>query len=172
MTGTAFEAEVLAGALAGPIRNPVNESRAALGSIHDDATAQRLGFRGGTVAGNIHFEQFPPLLMARLGDDWRRTGTLSMHFINPTTDGEPVRAFVGEAVEFGAGQRRAPVWMETPEGQRVCEGTAAVGGPDPDSELRRRLKTVRPATDLRMLKASKVGDTCQAVPGRLDSERA
>ena len=24
------------------------------GSIHDDATAEKLGFRGGTVAGDIH----------------------------------------------------------------------------------------------------------------------
>ncbi len=172
MSTTEFDTETVADALAGPIRNPVNESRAALGSIHDDATAQKLGFRGGTVAGNIHFEQFPPLIMARLGEDWRRTGTLSLHFMTPTTDGEPVRAFVGQPLEVSEGRRSARVWMETPEGVRVCEGTAAVGGPDPDSELRRRLKAVRPAADLRMLKALKVGETCQAVPGRLDGERA
>ena len=172
MIGTAFETEALADALAGPIRNPVNESRAAAGSIHDDATAQKLGFRGGTVAGNIHFEQFPPLILARLGAAWRRTGTLSLHFMSPTTDGEPVRAFVGEVIEIGEGHRRAAVWMETPDGLRVCEGTASVGGPDSASELRRRLQAVRPASDLRMLKASTVGDTCTAVPSRLDSEKA
>ena len=33
------------------------------GSIHDDATAERLGFRGGTVAGDIHMNQFPPVLL-------------------------------------------------------------------------------------------------------------
>ena len=172
MTSAIFEAETMGEALAGPFRNPVNESRAALGSIHDDATAQKLGFRGGTVAGNIHFEQFPPLAMARLGEDWRKTGTLSLHFMSPTTDGEPVRAFVGEAADAESGVRRAPAWMETPEGVRVCEGTASVGGPDADSELRHRLKSVRPASDLRMLQASTVGDTCKAIPARIDSEKA
>ena len=33
------------------------------GSIHDDATASKLGFRGGTVAGDIHMNQFPPVLV-------------------------------------------------------------------------------------------------------------
>jgi len=28
------------------------------GSIHDDATAAKLGFRGGTVAGSIHMDQY------------------------------------------------------------------------------------------------------------------
>ena len=60
--------------LAGPVRRPVNASRDAVGSIHDDNTAQTLGFRGGTVAGNIHFEQFPPLMLARFGEEWRKRG--------------------------------------------------------------------------------------------------
>ena len=34
---------------------------AGAGSIHDDATATELGFRGGTVAGDIHMNQFPPV---------------------------------------------------------------------------------------------------------------
>ena len=40
------------GVLAGPVRRPDNIAKAAKGSIHDDATAQQLGFRGGTVAAN------------------------------------------------------------------------------------------------------------------------
>ena len=44
-------------------------------NIHDDATAQNLGFRGGTIAGSIHLDQFPPVLMAAFsggdtGVDW------------------------------------------------------------------------------------------------------
>ena len=30
-------------------------------SIHDDATAQKLGFKGGTIEGPTHFSQFAPL---------------------------------------------------------------------------------------------------------------
>ena len=41
----------------------MNNARHVPGSLHDDATATRLGFRGGTVAGSIHLELFPPLLL-------------------------------------------------------------------------------------------------------------
>ena len=54
------------GVLVGPIRAPKNSaSHLGAGSIHDDATAQKLGFRGGTVAGSLHMEQFPPLALAQ-----------------------------------------------------------------------------------------------------------
>jgi hypothetical protein len=159
------------GILTGPVRRPVNLSRDAAGSIHDDETARNLGFRGGTVAGNIHFEQFPPLMLARFGDGWRRQGGLSLYFLNATTDGEPVRAFVGP-LEAEPGLERAAAWMETPDGVRVSEGTAWSGADDPRSALRLRLAQQRPATDLRILKASQVGDKVERVPSRLDSQAA
>ena len=40
------------------------------GSIHDDETAAVLGFRGGTVAGDIHMNQFPPVLIKIFGNEW------------------------------------------------------------------------------------------------------
>lgn len=157
--------------LVGPVRHPGNTSRDAKGSIHDDATAQKLGFRGGTVAGNIHFEQFPPLMEALFGEDWFETGCLSLYFLTPTTDGEPVQAFASQPVARPEGGLKAEVWMEDAQGQKVCEGTASVGPPDMDSALRRKLTTVRPAEDLRILKACKVGDTCSDVPSRLAGSR-
>jgi len=162
--------EASAGVLAGPVRRPVNFSKDAQGSIHDDGTAQALGFRGGTVAANIHFEQFPPLVLERFGEAWWRTGGLSLHFMNATTDGEPVQAFAGP-VEGGEPARVA-AWMETPEGVRVCEGNGWVGGDDPKSTLKQRLAQSRPATDLRLLKRSRVGDTVTDVPSRLDGATA
>jgi len=162
--------EASAGVLAGPVRRPVNFSKDAQGSIHDDGTAQALGFRGGTVAANIHFEQFPPLMLERFGEAWWRTGGLSLHFMNATTDGEPVQAFAGP-VEGGEPARVA-AWMETPEGVRVCEGNGWVGGDDPKSTLKQRLAQSRPATDLRLLKRSRVGDTVTDVPSRLDGATA
>ncbi|HEX2560630.1 hypothetical protein [Phenylobacterium sp.] len=162
-----FVAEERDGILSGPVRRPVNVSRAAEGSIHDDGTAQALGFRGGTVAGNIHMEQFPPLMVARFGSAWWRTGGLSLHFLHATTDGEPVQAFVGRP-ESGA-VPRAEAWMETPEGVRVCEGTAWLGGDDPNSALRLKLAAARPAAELRILASAQVGDEVRDVPSRLDS---
>ena len=171
-TAQPFGVETLGEALAGPVRRPVNFSRDAIGSIHDDATAHKLGFRGGTVAGNIHFEQFPPLLEAAFGPEWSQTGGLSLYFLNAITDGEPVRAFVGSPQEIAPGLRRAEAWMLDAEDRRVCEGTASVGGPDPQSALRQRLAAARPATDLRMLAGSAVGDAVKDVPTRLDGKTA
>ena len=159
------------GVLAGPVRRPSNFSKGAKGSIHDDERARELGFRGGTVAGNIHFEQFPPLLEAALGAAWRRTGNLSLYFLNATSDSEPVQAFVGPPAPRPEGGLRAPVWMETPEGVRVCEGTASVGPPDLGSALRQRLAGARPAQGLRILAASRVGDAVVDVPSRQVSEK-
>lgn len=160
------------GVMSGPVRRPVNVSRDAVGSIHDDKTARNLGFRGGTVAGNIHFEQFPPLMLARFGESWRRRGGLSLYFLNATTDGEPVQAFVGPAETTASGVRRASAWMETPDGVRVSEGGAWAGGEDPQSALRLRVARQPPPTDLRILKASKVGDSVRDIPSRLDGETA
>ena len=159
------------GVLSGPVRRPTNVSKAAAGSIHDDATAAKLGFRGGTVAGNIHHEQFTPMLVHLFGPQFLRTGNISLFFLSPTTDGEPVQVFARRPVERAEGGLRAEVWMEDPQGTRICEGTAAIGPPDLDSELRRRLKSVRPATDLRLLAASRVGDECHDIPARLERDR-
>src|SRR5262245_65830585 len=108
---------------AGPVRHPRNLYSGSAGSIHDDATATRLGFRGGTVAGSVHLDQFPPLLVRAFGEEWFTTGTLSLYFRHATTDGEPVQAHV--AVD-GA---QARAWMTGPDGVLVAEGTASVGDP-------------------------------------------
>ena len=54
----------------GPLRAPVNPGRDTTGNIHSDDDARELGFRGGLVAGSIHMEQFPPLLLRAFGDRW------------------------------------------------------------------------------------------------------
>ena len=159
--------------ICGQVRRPTNASRDAKGSIHDDATAQKLGFKGGTVAGSIHMEQFPPLLAQAFGDDWHRTGSLSTYFLNATTDGEPVRAFVGPATDRPEGGRRADVWLiDETTGLRVLEGSASVGPPDDLSNLRVRIPAVRAPGELRLLKSSKVGDGVTDVPVRVTLERS
>ncbi len=163
----------LDGGLMGPVRRPTNASRDAKGSIHDDATAQKLGFKGGTVAGSIHMEQFPPLLAQALGEDWYRTGSLSTYFLNATTDGEPVQAFVGPVSDRPEGGRRADVWMlDETTGLKVLEGSASVGLLDQTSDLRIRIPMVRPPGELRLLKSSKVGDMVTDIPVRVTLERS
>ncbi len=120
--------------IAGELRRSVNNSNDAKGSIHDDATASKLGFRGGTVAGSIHMELFPPLLLQAFGDRWFERGTLSTYFLNATTDREAVRAYVKRPAA-GARDAQVDVWVLREDGMRVAEGTASVGNPEAQSAL-------------------------------------
>src|SRR5437588_12637267 len=90
------------GVIAGPLRQSVNQAREMAGSIHNDAVASKLGFRGGTVAGSIHLELFPPVLLEAFGQRWFERGTLSINFKNATVDREPVRALVDAPADAGA----------------------------------------------------------------------
>jgi len=141
----------------GPLRRSVNNASKVAGSIHDDATATKLGFRGGTVAGSIHLELFPPLLLKAFGKQWFERGTISMYFLNATTDREAVRAFVKEP-PHDATDAQVEIWIERDDGMRVAEGTASVGSPEePSALLRRPLDRFDPG-ELRILGGLKVGD--------------
>ena len=63
-------------------------------SIHDDAMAQKLGFKGGTIEGPTHFSQFVPLCVEVWGPRWFEEGCLSAHYRNPCYEGDQVRAFL------------------------------------------------------------------------------
>ncbi len=103
---------------------------AGAGSIHDDETAENLGFRGGTVAGDIHMNQFPPLLVQVYGNSWFEQGHIALNFRNATVDREKVQVF-GERPQGPAAQTR--VWMEREDGMLVCEGSAGVGSNAPSA---------------------------------------
>ena len=147
-------------AITGEWRRPVNTAAHQKGGIHDDDTATDLGFRGGTVAGAIHMEQFPPLLLEMFGADFWQTGTLSMYFRSATVDREPVRCLTTEPERVG-NIRRTNVWMEKEDGTIVASGTASCGGHDEKSELRRKLESIRPISELRILKNLVVCARCE-----------
>lgn len=159
------------GVLVGPYRRPRNTAANIKGSIHDDATARPLGFRGGTVAGSIHMEQFPPLLLRAFGQRWFETGSLSTYFRNATTDQEPVRAFVRLPAGDSA-TAQVDVWMERDDGMQVLEGTASVGTPVEPSMLRRKLSEPREPGELRILAHVQPGKQLPPVPTRITTERA
>jgi hypothetical protein len=158
---------IVDGVIRGPLRSSVNRSQNVKGSIHDDATATKLGFRGGTVAGSIHMELFPPLLLQAFGNRWFEQGTLSMYFLNATTDREPVRAFMAQP-PAGAADAQVDVWIEREDGMRVAEGSAAAGNPgEPTALLRRPLDRFEPG-ELRILQGIGPGTKFEPVDGRLD----
>lgn len=155
--------------LAGPVRNPRNLAAGVVGSIHDDATATELGFRGGTVAGSVHLDQFPPLALRAFGRGWFEDGSLSLYFRHATTDGEPVRAFI----EAPPRERdvHARVWATTTGDMLVAEGTAGRGEPAGPSALRARdLRPADPA-DLRILAGLRPGDALGDLTLQPDGQR-
>ena len=97
--------------LSGPLRTPRQMLAAqeydAHASIHDDATARKLGFKGGTIEGPTHFSQFVPLCVALWGTRWLEQGCLSAHYRNAAFDGERVQAFVAKPAPNSARATKA-----------------------------------------------------------------
>ncbi len=163
--------EVNCGVWAGPLRSPRNSAADQKGSIHDDVVARKLGFRGGTVAGSLHMEQFPPLLERLLGRAWWESGGLSLYFRFATTDLESVRCFaVAPSTVVTGTRRRIEVWMDRADGERIADGSANVGGADPGSALRQRIELSPPPTELRILARLEAGQSCQGVGVRIEQK--
>jgi hypothetical protein len=154
-----------AGVWTGAFRQPRNSAAEAKGSIHDDATASKLGFKGGTVAGSIHMDQFVPRLVQIYGERWFETGGMSLYFTQATVDAEAVRATIEP------GEDRARLTMHNEAGAQICEGTASLGR-DPGSELAKRLEaqTPSPPADLRILRAMTPGDEHHEIAVRIDPD--
>jgi hypothetical protein len=148
-------------ALCGPLRQPrqilAEQEYGGHSSIHDDAMAEKLGFRAGPIEGPTHFSQFVPLLAAVWGRDWFERGCLSAHYQNMVVEGESVRAFV-EPPAPGATRTRA--WAEKADGTPVLEASASLGeGP---TLLEERMAQLRPPGELLILADLRVGMTGRA----------
>jgi len=163
------EIEERGGLYIGQWRRPANPHLYLEGSIHEDTSAQRLGFRGGLVAGSIHSELFPPLLLKAFGQRWFERGNLSLYFLEPTLDREEVRAIVA-VPPAGVSDVQVQVWAERPSGKRICEGTAAVGEPREPSALLARDLSHFPSGELRILAGASVGDQFPTVEVRVSQE--
>ena len=157
------------GVLTGALRRPINRAATVKGSIHDDETATKLGLRGGTVAGSVHMDLFGPLLLEAFGEAWWEKGTLSLYFVNATTDREPVRAFM-VLPPAGAKDVQVDVWIEREDGLRVAEGTASVGSPSEPTALLRKPLDRFDSGDLRILKDLSPGDPIAPTEGMVTQE--
>jgi len=160
MTSAAFSTEIVGrdNLLVGPWRSPKQMLHAQVydshASIHDDATAQKLGFQGGTIEGPTHFSQFAPLGERIWGKAWFETGCLSAHYRNPAFEGEEVQA----SIEMPKpGQTICAIGMTRRDGTEILRGTASVGGDGTDTALSRRLGELKPLADPVILADVKVG---------------
>jgi hypothetical protein len=144
--------------LAGPWRRPHQMLNAQVydshASIHDDATAQKLGFQGGTIEGPTHFSQFAPLCERLWGKTWFETGCISAHYRNPSFDGEEVQAIL---IKPDPGQRHCKIQMVKRDGTEVLRGTASVGDEGSATALDQMLTELKPLVDPVILRDVKVG---------------
>jgi len=112
------------GLVCGERREALNVAASSSGSIHDDAKAAELGYRGGLVSGLVHNEQFIPLALDLFGPSWFERGGFAFAYRTPTLDGEPVQAFAREPV---VGETQVKAWSQDGAGDRVADGVLFLG---------------------------------------------
>ena len=128
-------------------------------SIHDDAQAESLGFKGAPIEGPTHFSQFDPLLHNLWGDDWFRFGCISSHFKSMVIEGEAVKAYVDKSdPEF----KTAKIWATKENGEIVLEGSASLGPNHPENYVEKLLNSRPVAKNLIVLELAKIGDRSPA----------
>jgi hypothetical protein len=161
-----------AGVLSGPLRAPkqmlAQQEYDGHTSIHDDATAQKLGFKGATIEGPTHFSQFAPLGFALWGDRWLRHGCISAHYRAPVYEGEEVKAFMRRPENNNV---QTEIWMLRANGDEILRGSAAVGPDFPASALDERLESLAPLADPVILADVKVGMRSARTPVRMAAEQ-
>lgn len=147
-------------AIAGPLRHPRqmlgDQEYGGHASIHDDAMAEKLGFRAGPIEGPTHFSLFPPLLEKIWGRAWFEQGCISSHYLNMVVEGEAVRAFAEIPVE---GAKMTRVWAEKADGTPVLEASASLGPDAGPTLLEQRMAALRPPGKLLILEDLTVGMT-------------
>jgi hypothetical protein len=146
--------ETLTGPWRGPRQMLAKQEYDSHASIHDDATAKKLGFKGGTIEGPTHFSQFVPLGVAAWGTRFLETGCISAHYRNPVFEGERVRAAL---VNPFASTPIATIWMQREDGTEILRGTASIGTDAGPTALEERMKELAAPTDLVILRDIKVG---------------
>ena len=169
----AFETEIAeeGGVLSGPWRGPrqmlAAQEYGGHASIHDDATAQKLGFKGGTIEGPTHFSQVAPLGVRLWGERFLSEGNISAHYRNACFEGDQVRALVTVPP---AGATQAELRMEREDGMEVLKGTIGVGGGD-TSALTARLAGLPAPHLLVILRDVHVGMTTPRQSVKMDADQ-
>ena len=143
----------------GPLRSPkqmlAEQEYGGHMSIHDDSTAEKMGFQaGGPIEGPTHFSQFVPLLHDLWGQEWFETGCLSAHYRNMVIEGEQVRALVEQPAN---GQTQVRIRAEKADGTEVLIGTASIRGDVESTEIATRMARLRPPGPLVIMRDLEVG---------------
>jgi hypothetical protein len=174
MTEKAFDAAIVDDGemLTGPWRAPQQMLATQVydghTSIHDDATARKMGFSSGTIEGPTHFSQFAPLCERLWGDSWFETGCISAHYRNAVYAGEEVQAI---AAKPKTADGQAEIRMIKRDGTEVLQGTAAVGRQAFTTALDKRLSELKPLADPVILQNVEVGTTTRRQAVHMDFDQ-
>ena len=109
----------------GPYRKLVNTAADRKGSIHDDAEAQKLGFRGGFVPGSVVGTATMPAIVEAFGKAWMEGGWYSLTFVSPVYIDDEVHEVaqrVGDDIAVQVVDR---------SGRLCCNGRAGLGAITP-----------------------------------------
>lgn len=152
-----FDARIF---ICGPLRQPrqmlAEQTYGGHTSLHDDAMAEKLGFKAGPIEGPTHFSQFAPLLADIWGRAWFERGCISAHYLNMVVEGEAVRAFAERPAK---GAQTTRIWAEKADGSPVLEASASLGPDHGQTLLEQRLAALRPPEKLVILADLKIGMT-------------
>jgi hypothetical protein len=158
------------GFLYGAWKRSINAAAQVKGSIHDEETAQRVGMRGGAVAGTMHLDLFPPLLVKTFGQRFFEHGCISIFYTYAMTDGEEVRAII-KLPPKNDKDVQVEARVESLDNHLVAQGTVSVGNPVENAYLQTIKIESSPQDQLRILKGLKTGDELPAKDAVANTER-
>ena len=144
------------GYIYGEWRKAINAAAHMVGSIHDDAMGKKVGMRGGVVAGTIHLDLFPPILVETFGQRWFEQGTISLYFTYALLHGEELRV-VMQARPKDDKDVQVETRLESRDGHIVARGTVSVGSPNEKPYLQTLELQSSPREELRILKELESG---------------
>ena len=127
-----------------------------VGSIHDSKVAEKVGMRGGVVAGIVHLDLFPKVMSNTFGQKWFKTGTLSMFYTYAILHGEELRAII-EVPPRNADDFLGEARLESKDDHLVAKGTVSIGNPKEKSYLQAQDIKSSPKEERRIYKDLEIG---------------
>jgi hypothetical protein len=109
----------------GAWRKLINTAAEEKDSIHDDAQAQKLGFRGGFVPGSVVGTAAMPAVAAHFGETWMEGGWYSFTFVSPVYVNDEVREVAQQAGDD------LTIQVVDRAGRLCCNGRAGLGATIP-----------------------------------------
>ncbi len=163
-----IDGDTVAGPWCAPLQMLADQTYDNHASIHDNATAQKLGFRAATIEGPTHFSQFVPLGVSVWGPRFLETGCISAHYRNAVFEGEEVRASMTRPPE---GSGHTEIWMQKKDGTEVLRGTLSLSTDSTPTALDRRLAGLAPTGPLIILRDIRVGMRSKRQRVRMDFDQ-